>query len=418
MTNDQSGYSHLILYLVILATLVNPVIQFTHQSPTTSSNILKEETESPLSRNRFISSYTTHDPITITSNEDFNDLDFPGNGTIVNPYLIKGYNITTTDYCILIKNTDAYFVIRGCVFAGGELGSGILLGNVSHGVIQNNIISQKNQGVSFWHSSNNMVKNNAISKSNDGVYLYESSENMIANNTVSANLFGGVHVSSSSNNIVVNNTLSNNRVAISLGSSFNNTLTSNIMVNNGVSIYGNEIEHWQQSITTDNLVNWRPLGYFWGRTDETIDETQYGQVILANCNNMFVENGVFNNASKGITLGFSTYCNLINNNLSCNSLNGINFHYSSNNVVVNNNIFDNSNTGVFFESSSDNVITNNNISGNLWSGVRLRYSSSNKVVSNRIFGKPHPVLNNTRTGVDLKDSSDNTMMNNTIKGNN
>ncbi len=54
---------------------------------------------------------TPHDPIEIRYDSDFEI--FPGSGTIENPYLIEGYNITTTeDYGIYISGTTKYSIIR------------------------------------------------------------------------------------------------------------------------------------------------------------------------------------------------------------------------------------------------------------------------------------------------------------------
>ncbi|MHA2242049.1 MAG: hypothetical protein ACXACE_10615, partial [Candidatus Thorarchaeota archaeon] len=64
------------------------------------------------------SAYIEREPIVITSNDNFTDYGFPGDGTVGDPYTISGYNITTTDICISIKNTDAYFTIRDCFLYG------------------------------------------------------------------------------------------------------------------------------------------------------------------------------------------------------------------------------------------------------------------------------------------------------------
>jgi len=56
---------------------------------------------------------TNHDPIEITSDEDF--LAFPGSGTYEDPYLIENYNITSsTSFGIHITSTTKHFLIRNC----------------------------------------------------------------------------------------------------------------------------------------------------------------------------------------------------------------------------------------------------------------------------------------------------------------
>ena len=60
-------------------------------------------------------SHTPHEPISITSDEDFITLGFAGNGTAEDPYIIEGYNITTSTGCgIFITETTKFFIISNC----------------------------------------------------------------------------------------------------------------------------------------------------------------------------------------------------------------------------------------------------------------------------------------------------------------
>ncbi len=349
--NDRSKESQLLLGLLAILMLVTSLVPFAQQIPPTNLDISKGQTEGSSPQDKFIPSYITHDPITITSNADFVSQGFSGSGTAEEPFVISGYNITTTETCISIQDTDAYFVIRDCLLTGGSSGhgiSGIRLHNVTHGETRNNTISQKEYGVYLSYSSNNnAVVNNTISDSDYGVLLFYGSRN----------------------NVMVNNTILGNLVGVYLYRSFDNTLSSNIMVNNGVLISGNAVEYWRHNITTDNLVNGKQLGYFWNCTGVVIDGAQYGQVILANCTGMAVEDGVFSNASAGFLLGYSSYCSLTNNTLSGNYY-GVHHIFSSNNTLMNNTISGNYD-GVYLYYSSNNTIVNNTILENSDCGVYL-----------------------------------------------
>ncbi|TFH05491.1 MAG: hypothetical protein E4H14_12615, partial [Candidatus Thorarchaeota archaeon] len=74
-----------------------------------------------------------------------------------------------------------------------------------------------------------------------------------------------------------------------------------------MAIIGSGISNWLHDVS-GNTVNSKPLGYFKSLTSAIIDGTQYGQVILANCSDVTVKNGVFTNV--GIQLGFCTNCTL------------------------------------------------------------------------------------------------------------
>ena len=64
---------------------------------------------------------TPHDRISITSDSEFEV--FPGSGTSEDPYLIDGYNITTTsDEGIYIRGTTKYFIIRNCYVDANDYG--------------------------------------------------------------------------------------------------------------------------------------------------------------------------------------------------------------------------------------------------------------------------------------------------------
>ncbi len=352
-----------------------------------------------------------------------------------------GIELGYSSYCSLMNNTISgnsnIFGVSLCYSSGNTVVNNTISGsdyNVhlhtsSDNTLVNNTISGNDYGVYLTSSSDNTIVNNTISGNRYGVYLFYSSDNTVVNNTISGNDYG-VYLSYSSDNTVVNNTISGNDYeGVSFSSSSDNTLFSNIFVNNGIRISGNGVEYWRQNITTDNLVNGKPLGYFWNWTSGTIDGTQYGQVIFANCTGVTVKAGVFSNATVGIVLGYSSYCSLMNNIISGNDY-GVYLTSSSDNTIVNNTISGND-YGVYLTSSSDNTIVNNTISGNDY-GVYLYPSSNNTVVNNTISGNSNRgvyfyfssnniVMNNTISGnyygVFFTSSSDNTVVNNTISGN-
>ncbi len=310
-----------------------------------------------------VSAYTPHSPITITSNADFASQGWPGNGTESNPYVIEGLNITTSGNCISISDTTVYFVIRNCLLTGGRNWHGVSLDNVINGRIEGCTISGKSSGVGIFHSSNNTLVNNTISDNWHGVFIYCSS---------------------------------------------NNTLVNNEFVSNGLIIRGDSVSDWLQTVTSDNTVNGKMLGYFSGLTDGVIDGGQYGQVILANCTGVTIRDGVFVNSTVGVELGFSSNNTLVNNIISGNRF-GVDMWYSSNNTLVNS-IISNNSDGVYMCYSSNNGVVNNTISQNDGIGVFLGSSNYTSLTGNTIS-------ENGDDGVYLESSSNNSLVNNTISEN-
>ena len=95
-------------------------------------------------------SYTPSGAIDIDGNQDFDDTaeaeGWPGSGTVDDPYVISGLNISSTSLNqIDIRDTTAYYQIKNCYIAyqppGGPVITqpiGIQLSNTTNGYIENN----------------------------------------------------------------------------------------------------------------------------------------------------------------------------------------------------------------------------------------------------------------------------------------
>src|SRR6266576_1937586 len=99
------------------------------------------------------SSLQPHAPIVISSNSDFNPSNgvTGGSGTASDPYVIEGWNITSSGTTgISISNTDASFVIRNVYInhlwggSGSPTPYGINMTNVSSGAIDNSRVYNYN----------------------------------------------------------------------------------------------------------------------------------------------------------------------------------------------------------------------------------------------------------------------------------
>jgi len=122
-----------------------------NQSLQTSQELREETINAEEMRTKIISirsNYEEHTPIVIDGNPNFNDTaiteGWPGNGTVNNPFIIEGLNITgpSGNNLIDIKNTDVYFQINNSFLSGGY--RAISLDKVENGLISNNSISNCN----------------------------------------------------------------------------------------------------------------------------------------------------------------------------------------------------------------------------------------------------------------------------------
>ncbi|MHA1654216.1 MAG: right-handed parallel beta-helix repeat-containing protein [Candidatus Thorarchaeota archaeon] len=293
-----------------------------------------------------VPAYVEHGPIDIGSDSQFSWQGWPGSGTEADPYVIEGFNITAgSDSCIQIRSTTVYFVIRGCF----------------------------------------------LSSSSTGIYLFNVQNGRVENNTITGCPWTGMCLSGCSNTIVTNNTIIDAKdYGIRLVFSSDNTLTDNTISDNGIFVEGSTITDWRHTIAPNNTVNGGPVGYFWNMTGGTIDGSQYGQVILANCTGVTVRDGVFHNVTAGVELGFCENSTLTNNTMSENSVHGLELETSYRNMITNSTALDNAVYGMYLHLSQNNTLANNTVSGNTEQGMYIYFSSNNALIDNTI----------TRNGVD------------------
>ncbi|MEW5937475.1 MAG: NosD domain-containing protein [Candidatus Thermoplasmatota archaeon] len=264
---------------------------------------------------------------------------------------------------------------------------GVYIYSSSKNTIANNTASNNYRGIHLTSSGSNTISyNTASDNSNSGIYLISGSidntittntllnnqaglsidggsSNTIANNTASSNNYDGIYLcSSSSNTIAGNNVFSNNRRGIYLWDSTNNILTNNTITDDGIFIYGSSVAHWNtHSIDESNTVNGKPVYYWKNRTGGSVPSGA-GQVILANCTNVIIENQNVSEGYVGIELGFSSSNTIANNTASANFY-AIYLSASNSNTIINNTVSSNS-WGVYLESSSSNMVYHNNFTGN------------------------------------------------------
>ncbi|MFX0061031.1 MAG: right-handed parallel beta-helix repeat-containing protein [Candidatus Hermodarchaeota archaeon] len=224
----------LVLTLFIIHFLVilnNPVIQ--NLSATTNYD--------------FSGHYTEISPIFINGNAQFLEKasleGWTGIGGEFDPIIITGYNITVERKTrITIINTNLHFQISNNVIAG-IMETGILLKNVTNGVIMNNCIHQTHTDIKLVSSHYNQIINNYLGKlkttgdygydidGNYGIILEASHHNLIRENTIANHVPCGVYVADPINNTFANNLINFNRFGLETHNSSQLTIINNTLSN-------------------------------------------------------------------------------------------------------------------------------------------------------------------------------------------
>ena len=129
--------------------------------------------------------------IIIRSNSDFEKFNFPGNGTIDDPYIIAGRWIFTNPtfgggFCISIRNTNAYVTIRDCgISSTRDSGVPVDFTDASNIVIESCIIRNARIGIWVFRCDNIEILNNQISNCGTGINLAQTDTYLITGNSYS-----------------------------------------------------------------------------------------------------------------------------------------------------------------------------------------------------------------------------------------
>lgn len=277
----------------------------------------------------------------------------------------------------------------------------------------NNVVdnyAEKNDfGISLIHSYDNIIKYNTGFNNTVGIQLYESNSNLVEENTAEKNDYGISFAGSIEENNVTSNELLHNEYGVYISDSKNQLIEDNIFEGNGVFITGEKLAHWDtHTISTDNSVEGKPIYYYHSERGGTVP-SDAGQVILADCKDMVVEDLEVSSSSAGILMGFSSNNDIERNELT-NGLYGIYLYNSQNNDILDNDINSNSRHGIRLESSNQNSVIDNTVSQNLEDGIHVKGSNEN-TVSNNI------ITENEYHGIHLSKSNKNHLAENSITNN-
>jgi parallel beta-helix repeat protein len=240
--------------------------------------------------------------------------------------------------------------------------------------------------------TNVIVEDQDLNNASIGIQIAFSSSITIRNNNCYSNNLFGILLRFSNDNYISNNICSYNREGICLRASTNNKLKGNIMIGNGVSIesdyeFGPISDHTHE-IDTSNTVNGKPV-YYWKDVEGGRIPKGAGQVILANCTNVIVEDQDLNDATVGIQIAHSSFITVKSNKCSSNRGRGGIFIFNSNKNYIFDNICSNNNRdGISLLNSNENSISLNNCSNND-NGIHIVISSRENSIFNNICSNNH-----------------------------
>lgn len=315
--------------LLVIGLLIPPFAQQTFLAlPDSDRNENVILREIPVYAYSYLIDYVSHDPINIISNADFaaqKEIEgWAGNGTVDDPYIIEGYNITYNGYNIRISNVTAHFIIRSCYLA-------------SIGTTKND---PYDDGVNFYNVTSGTVMNNIMFNNTDGGIYLGDSKGTIANNIMIDNRHS-IILANSSASVTRNEVTGSNNVSIYVLDSFNSVISRNY----ASAIYG-------ESILLDNA------------TGCTVTDNDF--------------------EIHSATFRSSRNCTISKNR--CREGSGILIDSSSDIVVFLNSIVQPAGTGIEVYRSNITTVSYNTINGADGDGILVHESEICRYYGNRVWG--------------------------------
>ncbi|UCF09093.1 MAG: right-handed parallel beta-helix repeat-containing protein [Thermoplasmata archaeon] len=304
----------------------------------------------------------------------------------------------------------------------------ILAFSSSNITITGNNISSRYYGIALVKSRNNEIADNSIVGEYGGVRIEGSTGDKVHDNDISVDCYP-LYIRDSDNASIYKNIITDMRVALMMSNVSHSTFTDNVvsielkrpitlqgcsyldikrnvLTNSGFSIAGVRLSNWNtHTIDGTNTVNGKAVFY---AKNESVDiiPPDVGQIILANCSFSEVKGQFISDVCTGITVGFSVYvnitdndvsgntdgfyiwnspmCNISSNNAQNNYQRGIYLTHTCETIIASNNITD-SDHAIELEYSHGNLISHNDIYSINSGSIHLYYSHENEILENRII---------------------------------
>lgn len=248
------GITSVLVALLLLSTAGSVFVASTHSG-------FKSIKVSPIRENT-IAQYQASEPLLIESNADFALLGATGNGTLSNPFTFENLQISSTNSCIQISDTTAYFVISNCKLESNGSYPVIRFDNVENGQVEQCEITGGHSGVEITVSNNCSIIESSIYGTSNGVWLISSSNCTVIDNSIHNN-HRGLFIDQSDHCDVLNNSIYANwgyGVEVAL-LSHNNTVYGNQIGWNDIAVGsgGNALDNGEDNAFDDGS----SIGNFW-----------------------------------------------------------------------------------------------------------------------------------------------------------
>jgi parallel beta-helix repeat protein len=239
-----------------LALLLSVVTYCTVVGIYTEIPYARESLQMTKSNTGFQISYTNRGPISILSDSDFSGYGFPGTGDQNTPYRIEGYNITESNFeLIVIENTEAFFIIQNNYLDSITSSlDAIYIRNAKNGLVYNNTVLNSRHGI-FLDTGClgiNVTNNEVRDSSQSGIRVNGSMDVRVYHNEVYQNTYNGIWANSSTHLDIWDNTVHDDELGIWLRNSNNSQVIGNLL-------FGNDNAMWISNQSNSNNITFNRI---------------------------------------------------------------------------------------------------------------------------------------------------------------
>ncbi len=293
--------------------------------------------------------------------------------------------------CFMDSGYSYWYAVGDVMFS--TYGYGARASYSENCTLRGNTFYNNYYGVSLAWSSSCSLVDNGVSLSWIGIEVTDSTGCVLDRNDLYSNRYGAMLTRADSSTIA-------NQTMIGLGSGLGELggvalsecrgceVHHNTFFGSGLSIElptplgpPSLLEHWNHSVT-GNMVNGKPLGYFWNYSNTVIDAASNGQVILAGCRNVTVHHAIVSNSSAAVQLGHCVNVTLADSAISNDTVRGVSLLFCEGCSVLNCTITGNF-AGIYPYHVKDVRVASNVLFGN-WRSVFAWYVNSSCFCNNSI----------------------------------
>lgn len=273
--------------------------------------------------------------------------------TIQDSVFTRGIQYQNSENCMINSSEVNYGVQIGgtnqnIMIIGNNITGGAWIDNSYNCTIIGNTIFNCSTGLAIRYSEEITIIDNIIfNYYQDGINVYYSVNCEIRNNTLSDNGHGELNDRSRSDKSVM------------FAQATNCSLVNNSIGKAGFTVDG-YFGHFKHEVV-NNTIEGKELGYFWNVSKSFVDASEYGQMILVQCNEIKIANGYFDRVHSPIQV-----------------------HYSPDNIIINCTTLS-SQFALFTNSASNTTVVNCSFGSALY-GALLASSSYSKVFNSTFIG--------------------------------